>query len=52
MNWEIGIDIYTLLYIIKWMLISCCLIAQGSLLKFHNDYMGKDSESKWIYVCV
>ena len=51
-NWEIGIDIYTLLYINyitnKDLLYSTGNSTQCSVM----TYMGKESKKEWIYVYV
>ena len=51
-NWEIGIDIYTLLYIkqitSKDLLYSTGNSSQHSVM----TYMGKESKKEWIYVYV
>ena len=49
-NWKIGIDIYTLLYI-KEITNKDLLIAQGTQYSV-MAYMGKEYKKEWIYVYV
>ena len=49
-NWDIGIDIYTLLYI-KWITNKDLLYSTGNLAQYSvMAYMGKESKKEWIYV--
>ena len=51
-NWEIGIDIYTLLYI-KQITNKDLLYSTGNSTKYSvMTYMGKESKREWIYVYV
>ena len=48
-NWEAGIDIYTLLYI-KKIINKNLLNSRGNLPQYSvMTYMGKESKKKWIY---
>ena len=51
MNWEIGIDIYTLLYI-KWITNKDLLYNTGNSQYSIMTYMGKELKKEWIYVYV
>ena len=49
-NWEIGIDIYTLLYI-KQITNKDLLYSTGNSTQYSvMTYMGKESKKEWIYV--
>ena len=51
-KWEIGIDIYTLLYI-KQITNKGLLYSTGNSTQYSvMTYMGKDSKKEWIYVYV
>ena len=51
-NWEIGIDIYTLLYI-KQITNKDLMYSTGSSTQYSlMTYMGKGSKKEWIYVYV
>ena len=51
-NWEIGIDIYTLLYI-KQITSKDLLYSRGNSTQYAvMAYMGKESKKEWIYVYV
>ena len=51
-NWEIGIDIYTLLYI-KQITNKDLLYSTGKSTQYSvMAYMGKESKKEWIYVYV
>ena len=51
-NWEIGIDIYTLLYI-KQITNKDLLYSTGNSTQYSvMAYMGKESKKEWIYVYV
>ena len=51
-NWEIGIDIYTLLYI-KQITNKDLLYSTGNSTKYSvMTYMGKETKKEWIYVYV
>ena len=51
-NWEIGIAIYTLLYI-KWINNKPLLYSTENSTQYSvMAYMGKESKNKWIYVYV
>ena len=51
-NWEIGIDIYTLLYI-KYITNKDLLYSTGNSTQyFVMAYMRKESKKEWIYVYV
>ena len=51
-NWEIGIDIYILLYI-KWIINKDLLYSTGNSTQYSvMNYMGKESKKEWIYVYV
>ena len=51
-NWEIGIDIFTLLYI-KQITNKDLLYSTGSSTQYSvMTYMGKESKKEWIYVYV
>ena len=51
-NWEIGIDIYTLLYI-KLITNKDLLYSTGNSIQYSvMTYMGKESNKEWIYVYV
>ena len=52
MNWEIGIDMYTLMCI-KWMTNKDLLYSTGNSTQYSvMAYMAKDSKKEWIYVHV
>ena len=52
MNWEIGIDIYTLICI-KWITYKNLLYSTGNSTQYSvMTYMGKESKKEWIYVYV
>ena len=49
-NWEIGIDVYTLLYI-KYITNKDLLCSTGNSTQYSvMTYMGKESKKEWIYV--
>ena len=49
-NWEIGIDIYTLLYI-KKITNKDILYSTGNSTQYSiMAYMGKESKKEWIYI--
>ena len=51
-NWEVGIDLYTLLYI-RWINNKPLLYNTENSTQYSvMAYMGKESENKWIYVYV
>ena len=51
-NWEIGIDIFTLLYL-EWMISKDLLYSIGKSTQYSVvTYMGKESEKEWICVYV
>ena len=51
-NWEIGINIYTLLYI-KQIINKDLLSSTGNSTQYSvMAYMGKESKKEWIYVYV
>ena len=51
-NWEIGIDIYTLLYI-KQLTNKDILYSTGNSTQYSvMAYMGKEYKKEWIYVYV
>ena len=50
-NWETGIDKYTLLYI-KQITNKDLLYCTGSSSQYSMTYMGKESKKEWIYVYV
>ena len=51
-NWEIGIDIYTLLYIKQITNKDLLYSTRNSTLYSVMAYMGKESKKEWIYVYV
>ena len=51
-NWEVGTDIYTLLYI-KWITNKDLLYSTGNSTQYSvMTYMGKESKKEWMYVFV
>ena len=50
-NWEIGIDIYTLLYI-RYITNKDLLTIQETTQLSVMVYMGKESKEQWLYVFV
>ena len=51
-DWEIGIDIYTLLYI-KYITNKDLLYSTGNSTQYSvMAYMGKESKTEWIYAYV
>ena len=51
-NWEVEIDIYTLLYI-KQVTNEYLLYSTGNSAHYSvMAYMGKESKKEWIYVCI
>ena len=51
-NWEIGIDIYTLLYI-KWITNKDLLYSIGNSTQYSvMTYMGKEPKKEWIHIYV
>ena len=51
-NWEFGINVYTLLYI-KYIINKDLLYRTGNSTQYSViTYMGKESEKEWIYVHV
>ena len=51
-NWEVGIDIYTLLYM-KEITKKCLLYNTGNSTQYSvMTYVGKESKKEWIYVYV
>ena len=51
-NWEIGIDIYTVLYI-KQITNKDLLYSTGNSTQYSvMAYMGKESKKEWIYIYV
>ena len=51
-NWETGINLYTLLYI-KQITIKNLLCSTGNSTQYSvMTYMGKDSKKEWIYMYV